>query len=250
MYEWSNITEQTAHIKVGYVGQHLASVLLNTIGCQTAGRGDDCKDKSEIKSCSRVDQSDKCTRCKINISRFKKSCPNFAKRTDKIKRNNDSKWLLTIRSENDLNKYLELDRLVLIIEDYPDFNKNKFNDISIKAYEIYPKLEICKHFRNIITDYYNNIYLENLKKNPKIPSKNISYSFQFYMCNPIKIFECKITDYIKKPKIKIMKYIEPYSIRKTDDINIMPNKLLNQKEKKELKKEELTYKDILKLKLR
>ena len=43
MYEWSNITEQTAHIKVGYVGQHLASVLLNTIGCQTAGRGDDCK---------------------------------------------------------------------------------------------------------------------------------------------------------------------------------------------------------------
>ena len=26
MYEWSNITEQTAHIKVGYVGQHLACI--------------------------------------------------------------------------------------------------------------------------------------------------------------------------------------------------------------------------------
>ena len=209
MYEWSNITEQTAHIKVGYVGQHLASVLLNTLGCNTAARGDDCKDKSEVKSCSRVDQSDKCTRCKINISRFNKSCPN-CKRTDKIKRNNDSKWLLTIRSEDDLNKYLKLDRLVLIIEDYPDFNKNKFDDISIKAYEIYPKLEMCKHFKNIITDYYNNIYLKNIKKNPKkVPApKNLwPYSFQFHMCNPIKIFECKITDYITNPKIKIMKYI-------------------------------------------
>jgi len=255
MYEWSSITEQTAHIKIGYVGQHLASVLLNTKGCKTAARGEDCLDKSEVKSCSRVDQSDKCNRCNINITRFDKICPKCNKK-DKIKRNNDSKWLLTIRSEDDLKKYLKLDRLVLIIEEYPKFNENNYDDIAIKVYEIYPKKEQCKHFKSILTDYYENIYLANVKKNPKkVPApKNLwPYSFQFYMCNPVKIFECKISNYITEPDISVIKYIKHCSVRTIYDIEKMPLKLLKQEEKIRIKvseDKELTHEDILKLELR
>lgn len=255
MYEWSSITEQTAHIKIGYVGQHLASVLLNTKGCKTAARGEDCLDKSEVKACSRIDQSDKCNRCKINLTRFDKICPK-CKKNDKIKRNNDSKWLLTIRSEDDLKKYLNLDRLVLIIEEYTKFNENNYDDISIKVYEIYPKKEECKHFKSILINYYQNIYLTNIKKNSKkVPApKNLwPYSFQFYMCNPVKIFECEISNYINEPNINLIKYIKHLSVRTTYDIEKMPLKLLNEKEKMKIKVSEdnhLTYKDILKLELR
>ena len=255
MYEWSSITEQTAHIKIGYVGQHLASVLLNTKGCKTAARGEDCMDKSEVKSCSRVDQSDKCKRCKINLTKFDKVCPK-CKKNDKIKRNNDSKWLLTIRSESDLKKYLDLDRLVLIIEEYPNFDKNNFDDIVIKVYEIYPKKEKCKHFKSILMEYWENIYKANIEKNPKkVPApKNLwPYSFQFYMCNPVKIFEYKISNYLTEPVNEVIKFINYRSERTINDIEKMPVKLLTKEEKNKLKisgDKELTYEDILNLKLR
>jgi len=255
MYEWSAITEQTPHIKIGYVGQHLASVLLNTKGCKTAARGEDCMDKSEIKSCSRVEQSDKCKRCKINITKFDKICPK-CNNNDKIKRNYDSKWLLTIRSEEDLQKYLKLDRLVLIIEEYTKMDENNYDDITIKAYEIYPKKEQCKHFKSILMEYYQNIYLANLKKNPKkVPApKNLwPYSFQFYMCNPVKIFECKISNYITEPDISVIKYIKHNSVRTIYDIEKMPFKLLKSEEINRIKvsdDKEITYEDILKLVLR
>ena len=129
LYEWSCLTEQTNHTKIGYTGQHLASVILNIKGCKTGARGNDCIDGTEVKSCSRVDQSDKCDRCKINILRLEKLCPNCNK-DDKIIRNNDSKWLLTIRDQEDLNSYLNLDRLLLIIEEYPDFDKQNYNQLS------------------------------------------------------------------------------------------------------------------------
>ena len=153
LYEWSCLTEQTNHTKIGYTGQHLASVILNIKGCKTGARGNDCIDRTEVKSCSRVDQSDKCDRCKINILRLDKLCPNCNK-NDKIIRNNDSKWLLTIRSQENLVSYLNLDRLLLIIEEYPEFDKQNYNDISITIYEIYPKKDICSNFSKLITSYF------------------------------------------------------------------------------------------------
>lgn len=255
MHERCELTEQTAHIKIGYVGQHLASVLLNTKGCKTAARGDDCMDKSEVKSCSRVDQSDKCNRCSINLSKFDKVCQ-MCRKGDKIKRNNDSKWLLTIRSEEDLKKYLDLERLILILEEYPNFKNGNFDDIVIKVYEIYPKKDICKNFKKIITNYYNNTYLKNKEKNPKkVPApKNLwPDSFQFYMCNPVKIFESKIKDYMSNPVIERIHYIKPDAVRTTNDIEVMPLSLLTQSEKDKLNlgdHQKLSYIDVLKLDLR
>ena len=73
------------------------------------------------------------------------------------------------------------------------------------------------------------------------------------MCNPVKIFECKISNYIVEPVIEVIKYINYCSVRTIDDIENMPVKLLNIDEKSILNisgYKELTHEDILKLKLR
>lgn len=254
LHEWSCITGQTNHTKVGYTGQHLASVIINTRGCKTGARGQDCADGTEVKSCSRVDQSDKCNRCKINILRLDAECPS-CKQSDKIARNNDSKWLLAIRSQKDVDGYLNLDRLLFIIEDYPEFDKHNYNDIQITVYEIYPKKNICKNFQTLIKSYYSDIYLKNLKKHPnKIPApKNIwPYSFQFYMCNPIEIFKCRVKNYLTQPAIEIIKFIRPNEPRRIKDIAQMPVNLLNPCERKtvDVTNEYVSLQDRLKLELR
>jgi hypothetical protein len=72
------------------------------------------------------------------------------------------------------------------------------------------------------------------------------------MCNPVKIFECNISNYLTDPKIEIKKYIKFDSPRCTNDIEKMPIKLLTAKEKAKfpILEKELTFNDILQLELR
>ena len=98
--EWSRITQQTPNMKVGYPGQHLVSLITGMPGERTGARGNDLIDGSEIKSCSRVDQVDECLECKNKVLRIENSCSICG--SQNIDRKNDSKWLFTIRSENDL----------------------------------------------------------------------------------------------------------------------------------------------------
>lgn len=60
--EWSKVTKQTPNLKIGYPGQHLASLITGMQGERTGARGNDLIDGSEVKSCSRVDQLDTCNR--------------------------------------------------------------------------------------------------------------------------------------------------------------------------------------------
>jgi hypothetical protein len=55
--KWSDITKQTPNIKIGYPGQHLVSLITGVEGERTGARGKDLADGSEVKSCSRIDQS-------------------------------------------------------------------------------------------------------------------------------------------------------------------------------------------------
>ena len=61
--KWSHITKQTPNIKIGYPGQHIASLITGMCGERTGARGNDLIDGTEIKSCSRIDQLDKCENC-------------------------------------------------------------------------------------------------------------------------------------------------------------------------------------------
>ena len=230
IHKWSKITNQTPNLKIGYPGQHLASLILGMKGNATGARGEDICDGSEVKSCSKVDQSDKCKDCNENVLRSEMVCSNCG--STNIKRNNDSKWLIAVRSDDELRMLLEeTPRYIFIVTDYPEFCNNNFNDIRIRAFEVWVQSERCKNFRILMTNYYNYIYKEHIKKNPnKTPApKNIfPDNFPFYMCNPIKVFECNIKNSLgENPQPIINYYIKPDESRLNLESEIMPVQLLS-----------------------
>ena len=103
--EWSKVTKQTPNMKVGYPGQHLASLITGVEGSRTGARGDDLIDGTEVKSCSRVDQLDTCNYCASKVLRNEDTCPKCG--SSNIKRMDDSKWLFGIKSEAELKLLTE-----------------------------------------------------------------------------------------------------------------------------------------------
>lgn len=228
--EWSKITKQTPGLKIGYPAQHIASLLTGVEGRRSAARGDDLADGSEVKGCNRIDQLDTCKSCGNKVLRYELKC-NFCDSSD-ISRKDDSKWLLTIKSESELNLYInKIDRLIFILLDYPNFADNNFETLSIKAYEIWPKANAT--FKQILKDYYYSIYLEHIKLDAKktpAPKNFWPYSFQFYKCKPLKTYECLITDINSKPKINTLTYVSPTDDRATLTPEAVPTEILNNEE--------------------
>lgn len=232
-HKWASITNQTPNLKIGYPAQHLASLITGMKGEATGARGNDIVDGSEVKSCSKVDQSDKCLHCESNVLRTDLSCP--VCNSTNIKRNNDSKWLITIRNKDELNMALnETPRYIFLVTDYPNFDQNNYDDIRIRCFEIWVKSDRCKNFREMLTSYYNNIYLKHIeidsKKTPA-PKNLFPDNFPFYMCNPIKVFECTIHNSLgENGSIDITTYIEPHSDRSNLVSESMPISLLTKQE--------------------
>lgn len=209
LHKWSKLTNQTPAIKIGYIGQHLASLITGIPGTGSGARGDDLIDHSEVKSCNKIDQVDKCKKCNSRVLRFQSHCPICG--STNINRKNDSKWLFFPRSQAELDQYINLSRLILILMDYPNFTKYDFSDIRISAFEIYPREDRMSSFKELITNYYNNIYLTKHDDSGKTNPMNLHpLSFQFYKCNPIKTFECIIYNIDSlSPNIVINHYVEP-----------------------------------------
>lgn len=224
--EWSKITKQTPGLKIGYPAQHIASLLTGVEGKRSAARGDDLSDGSEVKGCNRIDQLDTCTTCRNKVLRHELICSSC--KSTHISRKDDSKWLLTIKSESELELYTKkIDRLILILLDYPNFSSNDFETLTIKAYEIWPKHN--PQFQQLLYDYYNSIYLEHIKLNAsKTPApKNLwPYSFQFYMCKPLKTYECLISSINTKPSIKTLTFVEPTFDRANIEPEQVPTEIL------------------------
>lgn len=226
--EWSKLTKQTPNMKIGYPGQHLASLITGVEGARTGARGDDLIDGTEVKSCSRVDQLDTCNACKNKVLRIEDVCPHCG--SDNIKRMDDSKWLFGVKSENELKLLTQdLDRVFLTLADYPYFSENDFDTIRFQAFEIWNRTDRHRHFTNLMTNYYNKIFLEHISINPnKTPApKNFwPYSYQFYLCNPIKVFNCVVSQANTSPSIDIDFYVEPNQDRSLLTPEPMPTSLL------------------------
>lgn len=234
--EWSKLTKQTPNLKIGYPGQHLASLVVGMEGTKTGARGNDIIDGSEVKSCSRVDASDTCKDCKERISRADTICPNCG--SSNIARDNTSKWLFTIRNEDDLKTLIhDVKRVILVLADYPKFEENNFEDIRFQVFEIWTNSSRCIAFNELMTNYFHKIYKSHKKQDiNKTPApKNFwPYSYQFYKCNPIKVFSCYVRNANTKPTIKIEHYVEPNKDRKNIQSESMPIRILNLKEMKAL----------------
>lgn len=230
--KWSNITKQTPNIKIGYPGQHLASLITGMQGERTGARGNDLVDGSEVKSCSRIDQLDKCKDCGGPVARMEEICA--ACGSENVDRKNDSKWLFTIRSEAELETLTQdVKRVLLVLGDYPYFDAKTFDVLRFQVFEVWPQSSRHSRFAEIMTNYYEKIYLEHRKNNPsKTPApKNFwPYQYQFYMCNPIPTFECWILDANSTPRIEIRNYVEPQADRTSLPSALMPTGLLKESE--------------------
>lgn len=239
LLKWSAFTKQTPNMKIGYPGQHLASLITGVEGTRTGARGHDLVDGTEVKSCSRVDQLDKCRECKIPVSRFENQCSKCNSRN--IKRNNDSKWLFGIRSENELRQLVNTyDRVLLILSDYPNFDDGDYSKIRFQAFEIWPKEPRFACFRELMTSYYYGIHKEG--KGSKAPKNFWPESFQFYKCKPVKVFECEVVDANASPSIEVNFLLDPTADRSGEPVMPMPSKLLNNRDLeiiKSLKDDEL-----------
>ena len=241
--DWSKITKQTPNMKIGYPGQHLASLITGMEGVRTGARGDDLEDGTEIKSCSRVDQLDNCRDCKKKLLRIEEKCPHCG--SENINRMNDSKWLFAIKSEQELKLLTKtIDRIFLTISDYPDYDAGNFDTIRFQAFEIWNNEPRHKNFSIIMENYYYKIFLEHIKRNPnKTPApKNFwPYSYQFYLCNPVKVFEAIVEKANDNPSIDIRLLVPPDADRGQLIPEPMPTSLLNLAELKILSKPENQY---------
>ena len=117
---------------------------------------------SEIKTCCIVGQIDTCKNCKSRVYKTETICSSC--KSDKIKRNKDSKWLFAIHNTDDIDNLCKSERILLFIEDYPEFDNNNFTKIRIQLYEIYPNKPMHQNFRKIIQQYYDDIFLHQPKR--------------------------------------------------------------------------------------
>ncbi len=222
---WSNITKQTPNLRIGYTGQHLAALLTGVEGARTGARGDDLIDGTEVKSCNRIDQVDACEACKARVMRIEDKCPNPNCNSSNIKRNNDSKWLFKASNKAELDQLTSLDRILLLLFDYPEFEKMKFDSVRIQAFEIWNNSARCENFKKSMEVYFRDIYSKS--KSQKPADKNFwPYSFEFYMCNPIKIFEAHVTSINVKPVVAITHFLNPKEDRSSKASEDMPSGLL------------------------
>lgn len=236
--KWAEITKQTPNIKIGYSAQHLASLVTGVEGTRTGARGHDLRDHSEVKSCSRIDQLDRCMDCRASVARLEPRCPSCG--SYNVRRNNDSKWLFAVKSQEDVqNLTQDVPRVVLILADYPNFDVNDWDTIQFQVFEIWPSNPRHMNFGRLITSYYENIYVPHTRKNPqKTPApKNLwPYSFQFYMCNPVSTFHCIVEDAMSDFRIQVLSYVDPSTDREELEPALMPASILTASEAKDLKR--------------
>ncbi|MCY3853187.1 MAG: MamI family restriction endonuclease [Gammaproteobacteria bacterium] len=236
LMKWARITKQTPNTKIGYIGQHLASLVTGVEGTRTGARGHDLSDGSEVKSCSRVDQLDKCNECGAAVARIEAECPKCGS-TD-VKRNNDSKWLISIKSRPELDILLNhVPRVVLILSDYLNYEEQDWDTLQFQVFEIWPTEERHINFKKLMENYLYRIYEPHIEQDPsKTPApKNLwPYSFQFFMCNPIRTFHCIAKNVLEDPQLEVLEYVEPLTDRTTIEPILMPLSALNDGEKEHL----------------
>jgi len=108
LLKWANLTNQTPQARMGYIGQHLTSIVTGYSGGKSGARGRDIvineSEFGEIKTCYRIDQVGTCLNCGAKVASFELKCTSC--NSNNIDRKDDSKWLITIKDEKELKELL------------------------------------------------------------------------------------------------------------------------------------------------
>lgn len=149
---WSKITQQTPQARMGYVGQHLVSVVTGYPGGKSGARGYDLviddERHGEIKTCYRVDQLGSCNACGAVVSSLETECAVCG--STSINRKDDSKWLIAIRNNDEFAKLLDPYRYYFVLFEFESIYDSNNNDIIASIWEVDPK---SKGFAYCMIDY-------------------------------------------------------------------------------------------------
>lgn len=181
---WARVTRQTPQARMGYIGQHLVSVVTGYPGTGTGARGRDLllsQDQyAEIKTCNRVDQLGTCGHCKAAVSSVEEECPFCG--SDDIQRKKDSKWLINIRHDEEFCRILDPVYYYFVLFE----NQGDDTDVTVSIWRSNPK---TKGFAYMLMDYYLNI--QSASKS-KAPFDFWPYQFKFYLTGPALIYRAVI----------------------------------------------------------
>ena len=185
---WSQITCQTPQARMGYVGQHLVSVVTGFPGGKSGARGHDLEmgegAYGEIKTCYRVDQLGACRDCGGVVSSLETQCARCASRN--IDRKDDSKWLITLRNDGEFAQVLEPLRYYFVLFEFADLTDPANNDILASIWQVNPR---NKGFAYCMADYYLNI---RAKSASKAPFNMWPHELKFLLTRPELIYRSLI----------------------------------------------------------
>src|SRR5690625_459528 len=154
--KWSAITHQTPQARMGYIGQHLVSVVTGYPGSKSGARGYDLvlsqTKHAEIKTCYRVDQLGSCLNCGTVVSSIEQRCSNCSSK--KIMRKDDSKWLLSFRNDDEFAQMLDPEYYYFVLFEFEDITSSHNQNIVASIWEVDPT---TKGFGYCLIDYYMNI---------------------------------------------------------------------------------------------
>lgn len=186
--KWSEITQQTPQARMGYIGQHLVSVVTGYPGGKSGARGYDLVMEDgrygEIKTCYRVDQLGACNNCGSAVSSLENKCPSCG--SSDITRKDDSKWLISIRHDEEFLSLLNPERYYFVLFEFDDINNSDNNDIIASIWEVNPR---NKGFAYCLIDYYLNI---KTKSSSGAPFNMWPYQLKFLLTKPKLIYRSKI----------------------------------------------------------
>jgi predicted RNA-binding Zn-ribbon protein involved in translation (DUF1610 family) len=168
---------------MGYVGQHLVSVVTGFPGSRSGARGVDLVltdgKHAEIKTCSRVDQLGQCSDCKAGVSSIELECPSCGSK--EITRKDDSKWLITLKDEKELRESFEPEYYFLVLFDFVDLESGE--DVRSRIWRVDSK---SPGFYSCMIDYFFNI-----KKDA--PFNLWPMMLKFYLMEPVLIYSASIS---------------------------------------------------------
>jgi hypothetical protein len=173
--KWAAVTNQTPQARMGYIGQHLTSVVTGYPGGRSGARGKDLilpnGKAAEIKTCYRVDQLGACKVCGHAVASIELACPNCGATSTEIDRKDDSKWLIAPKSEQELEALFESEWFYLVLFDFADFADPR--EINARIWQVDPR---SRGFAYCMVDYYFNI---RAKSQSKAPFNLWPFSFKF-----------------------------------------------------------------------
>lgn len=203
---WSEITRQTPQARMGYVGQHLASVVTGFPGGRSGARGHDLELPgnlwAEIKTCYRVDQLGSCSACGAAVSSIEDECPRCG--GHEMVRKDDSKWLIGVRNDEEMASlfspafyYLVLfdlatqeDAADAVVAEEADgeleFVTTDAPTILSRIWRVDPRQP---GFSMCMVDYYVNI---RAKSRSKAPFNLWPFSLKFQLMRPELMYQARI----------------------------------------------------------